>query len=146
MRIHVLNGPNLNMLGSRDPKLYGSLTLDDICSLLVKQYPGVQFSFFQSNHEGELIDELQRVARGRNIDALMVNFGGLSHTSVALRDALELPEVPKVEVHLSNIHAREPYRHHSLSAQVCHGVVAGFGANSYIYGVQALLDIVKRAP
>ena len=83
------------------------------------------------------------MARQRDTDALMVNFGGLSHTSVALRDALELPEVPKVEVHLSNIHAREGYRHHSLSAEVCNGVVAGFGAMSYVYGAQALMDILR---
>jgi 3-dehydroquinate dehydratase II len=145
MRIHVLNGPNLNMLGTRDPKMYGSQTLEDIRNLLVEQFPEVSFTFFQSNHEGELIDELHRVARQQDTDALLVNFGGLSHTSVALRDALELPAIPKVEVHLSNIHAREPYRHHSLSGEVCIGIVAGFGARSYVYGVRALLDFAGHS-
>ncbi len=140
MRIFVINGPNLNMLGKRDPQHYGSLSLEDIHRLLEKTYPSMVFSFFQSNHEGELIEQLHELVHQPEQEALICNFGGLTHTSVALRDALEMVQIPKVEVHLSNIHAREDFRHRSLTAAACIGQISGFGAYSYVLAVQAILN------
>src|SRR5690606_3413013 len=107
MNIVVLNGPNLNMLGHRESEHYGTLTLDDIQNIIVDSYPDVNFSFYQSNHEGELIEKLHQVSGDGSIEGLLLNFGAFTHTSVALRDALSILKIPKVEVHLSNIHARE---------------------------------------
>lgn len=137
MKILVLNGPNLNMLGKRDARLYGKQTLADLVDMLRKQFPKHELEFFQSNHEGALIDRLQQ-AREESFEGVMANFGGLSHSSVALRDALELLECPRVEVHLTNIHAREEFRHQSITASAAQGVVAGMGFGSYILGIQAL--------
>lgn len=140
MIIQVINGPNLNMLGKREPGHYGTGTLDDLKSRLTSTYNRYTFSFYQSNHEGQLIDHIQQLVP-RQVDALLCNFGGLTHSSVAIRDALALFEGWKVEVHFSNIHAREYFRHGSLTAGACHGVIAGFGMESYILGVQALQSL-----
>jgi 3-dehydroquinate dehydratase II len=138
MRIFVLKGPNLNMLGKRDPKQYGSQTWDDIANLLIKSFPAHQFAFFQSNHEGEIIEQLHELVHQPEAEGFIGNFGGFTHTSVAIRDALDMLTIPKIEVHLSNIHAREGFRHTSLTAGVCKGLISGFGAHSYVLAVHAL--------
>lgn len=144
MRIFVLNGPNLNMLGKRDPTQYGSQTWDDISQLLIKTFPNHQFAFFQSNHEGEIIEQLHELVNQPEAEGFIGNFGGYTHTSVAIRDALDMLTIPKVEVHLSNIHAREAFRHTSLTGGVCNGLISGFGAHSYVLGVQAIEGIKKQ--
>lgn len=137
MKIFVFNGPNLNMLGRRDAAHYGSDTLDDIERLLRETFPEHELKFFQSNVEGELVEAIQRLTES-DCEGLLANFGGYSHTSVAIRDSLELLEIPVVEVHLSNIHAREEFREHSLTGELAAGVIAGFGRQSYVLGVRAL--------
>ncbi|TYP93336.1 3-dehydroquinate dehydratase [Fodinibius salinus] len=143
MKLLVLNGPNLNMLGRRDPEQYGSETLEDIEQLLVDTFPRYEISFFQSNLEGELVEEIQSLTDS-NRDGVIVNFGGYSHTSVAIRDALELVELPIVEVHLSNIHAREEFREQTLTGAVADGIITGFGNQSYVLGVHALEKLVEK--
>jgi 3-dehydroquinate dehydratase II len=137
MKIYVLNGPNLNMLGSRDPEQYGQETLDDIEQWLGDTFPNHSFTFFQSNLEGKLVEVIQSLVDS-DFDGLVANFGGYTHTSVAIRDALDLLEIPVVEVHLSNIHAREEFRHTSLTGSVASGIIAGFGKYSYELGVYAV--------
>lgn len=136
MNILVLNGPNLNLLGDRDSSTYGSDTLEDINRGLQKAFPNDRFSFLQSNHEGELIDAIHDAREG-NIEALIANWGGFTHTSVAIRDALELLEIPKIEVHLSNIHGREEFRERSVTGKMMNGIITGFGTISYHLGVEA---------
>jgi 3-dehydroquinate dehydratase-2 len=138
-RILVVHGPNLNMLGRREPETYGSHTLAQIDARLAELGAelGCSLDFQQSNHEGVLIDRIQ--AAFGQIDGVLINPGGLTHSSVALRDALLAIAVPFVEVHLSNVHAREPFRRHSYFSDVAVGVVAGFGASSYELGLQGLV-------
>jgi len=143
MKILVLNGPNLNLLGKRDPGIYGSKTLADIENKLQEQFPDIKFEFLQSNHEGELIDAIHK-ARDGSVDALIANWGGFTHSSVAIHDALELLEIPKVEVHLSNIHAREEYRERSITGKAMDGIITGFGVDSYLLGVEAALKILAK--
>ncbi|MBW2245342.1 MAG: type II 3-dehydroquinate dehydratase [Deltaproteobacteria bacterium] len=140
LRILVLHGPNLNLLGTREPEVYGHTTLAEIDQELAElaKARGAQIQALQSNHEGVLIDRIQE-ARGE-IHGILINPGGLTHTSVSLRDALVGVELPIVEVHLSNVQAREAFRHHSYVAGVAVGTVAGFGARSYRLGLEALLD------
>lgn len=130
MKILVLNGPNLNLLGSRETETYGTTTLDDLLEGLREAFPDVSFTFFQSNHEGHLIDRLHQ-AQEKPPHGVILNAGGYTHTSVALRDAVAAIEVPVVEVHLSNIHAREEFRHRSLIAPVCAGQISGLGPLGY---------------
>ncbi len=147
MNILVLHGPNLNLLGWREPAVYGSVTLDDINSRLraLAEARGATLKIAQSNHEGVLIDEIQ-LARGQ-ANGILINPGGYTHTSVALRDAISGVGLPTVEVHLSNIYAREPFRHHSYLSPVCAGTIAGFGWRSYLLGLTALLDLLnERTP
>jgi len=141
MKILFLNGPNLNLLGTREPSVYGSTTLADIEASVRKeaQALGVEVEFFQSNHEGELVTAIQD-ARGTS-DVIILNAGAYTHTSVALRDALSAVNVPCIEVHLSNIHAREEFRKTSLIAAVCVGQISGFGANSYLLAIRAAVNI-----
>lgn len=141
MKILVLNGPNLNFLGRREPTIYGAQTLDDIIAALQQQFAGrVEIIAAQSNHEGALIDALQTAALGGEVAGVVLNAGAYTHTSVALRDAISsIAPLPVVEVHLTNVHAREDFRHNSMISAVCRGVIAGFGADSYRLAVEALL-------
>lgn len=143
MRILVLHGPNLNLLGDREPEIYGSTTLAQIDARLAQRGAerGAQVESFQSNHEGALIDRIH--AARRRVDAIIINPGGLTHTSVSLRDALSAADVPVVEVHLSNIHAREPFRHTSLVAPIALGQICGLGAIGYELALEALLARLK---
>lgn len=137
MKILILNGPNLNLQGRRDTGVYGSQIFESYFDELKAAYPSVEFGYFQSNHEGELIDAVQQ-AEGQ-YDGVVLNAGGYTHTSVALRDAVSAVSVPVVEVHISSILAREEFRHTSLLAPVARGSIMGFGLNSYRLGVEALL-------
>lgn len=136
-RIEIINGPNLNLTGFREPEHYGNTTMELYMDELNARYPEVEVVCFQSNVEGELINEIQRV--GFEADGLIVNLGGYSHTSVALRDALLAVPAPKVEVHLSNIFAREEYRHHSLITSACRGMICGLGLQGYELALRALV-------
>ena len=135
-RIEIINGPNLNLTGIREPELYGTTTMEEYVEALRKQFPDVEIAYYQSNVEGELVSEIQRA--GFVADGLIVNLGGYSHTSVALRDALLAVHAAKIEVHMSNIFAREEYRHHSLVTSACRGMVCGLGLQGYSLALQAL--------
>ena len=137
MKILVLNGPNLNLLGKRDPGQYGSDDLESIKKWIQSAFPDYHITFLQSNHEGELIDAIQQ-AKADGFDGIVANFGGFTHTSVAIRDALEPVKLPKVEVHLSNIHAREEFREKSITGKVMDGIITGFGKHSYLLGIEAI--------
>lgn len=143
MNILVLNGPNLNMLGKRDPDQYGSETWEEIEQWLKDRFPDHTFTFCQSNLEGELVQVLQSLSDGK-YDGVVANFGGYTHTSVAIRDALEPVTIPVVEVHLSNIYAREDFRQRSLTGAVSRGVITGFGKHSYLLGVRALEQLLEE--
>ena len=141
MKILYLNGPNLNLLGSRQPEIYGRTTLADIESAVRSKARsvGVEIEFRQTNHEGELVTWVQQ-ARGV-FEAIVINAAAYTHTSIALRDAISACEVPTVEIHLSNIHARETFRHHSMIAGVCRGQIAGFGTHSYLLALDAAISV-----
>ena len=138
MKILIINGPNLNLLGTREPQHYGTGTMDSVLDALKNQYPDVQFDYYQSNVEGFLIDRLHQTLE-EPCDGVVLNAGAYTHTSVALRDAIAAIKVPVVEVHISNVHSREEFRHRSLISAVCKGVIGGFGLDSYRLGVEALL-------
>ena len=141
----VLNGPNLNLLGTREPQIYGSTTLADIERDLAAAAATrrARISFFQSNHEGALVDRVQ-AARGEAVDFIIINAGALTHTSVALRDALAAVDIPFIEVHLSNVYRREQFRHRSLMADLAVGIVAGLGPAGYRCALQYALDLDPR--
>ncbi len=140
LRVLVVHGPNLNLLGTREPEIYGRASLEEIhAELAAAAKPwGAELEFFQSNHEGALIDRIQEALSWA--DGILINPGGLTHTSVSLRDALAATRLPVVEVHLSNLAAREEFRRHSLVSPIAVGVVSGFGAQSYRLGLEALLQ------
>lgn len=137
-KIIIINGPNLNLLGKRETDIYGDMPFEEFFDEIKEVYAAeVQLSFFQSNIEGELITKLQEV--GFKYDGILLNAGGYTHTSVAIRDAIAAIKTPVVEVHLSNIYAREEFRHQSLISGVCKGIVAGFGLESYVLAIDSFL-------
>ena len=141
MKILVLNGPNLNMLGKREAVIYGNLSLETIKKLLSEEFTSVSFVFFQSNLDGELITEIQNAAS--KFDGIIINPGGYAHTSVALHDALEECKLPKIEVHLSHLGKREEFRQKLLTAAACDGYISGFKEYSYMAAVYLLLKLIK---
>lgn len=135
-KIQIINGPNLNLLGKREPGIYGNEGFDSYLKTLRECYPDVQIDYLQSNHEGDLIDCIHRV--GFEYDGIVLNAGAYTHTSVALLDALKAVTTPAIEVHISNVHTREEFRHHSMISAGCKGVICGFGLDSYRLAVEAL--------
>ncbi len=144
MKILLLNGPNLNLLGKREPETYGYTTLSEIVTSLTEYAKSkhVELSHFQSNSEGELVDRIHS-AMG-NVDAIIINPAAYTHTSVALRDAILGVSIPFIEVHLSNVHAREAFRHHSYFSDIAAGVIVGFGAKGYYFAVDAAVDMLNK--
>ena len=136
MRIQIINGPNLNLLGRREPSVYGKESFEDYLTVLQSLFPEVEIVYYQSNVEGELVNKLQEV--GFSFDGIILNAGAYTHTSVALHDCIKAIDVPVVEVHISNIYAREEFRHTSLISAVCAGVICGFGLDSYRLALEAL--------
>ena len=145
-RILVIHGPNLNRLGQREPEIYGRDTLEAINAEIVQtgKTLGVEVQTFQSNHEGALVDRVQQAAD--EVDGLVINPAAYTHTSVALRDALQMLDIPVIEVHLSNIYRRAPFRHHSMTAPAATGQIAGLGKNGYLLALEALVRMAPTAP
>jgi len=145
MKILVIHGPNLNLLGKREPETYGTLTMEEINSKVAELAAslGVQAEFYQSNIEGELVNRIQ-AALADGSAGIVINPAAYTHTSVAIRDAISAVKLPVVEVHISNIHRREDFRHKSLTAAVCIGQICGFGVDSYLLGLRALVSEIKR--
>ena len=138
--IVIINGPNLNLLGKRSPHIYGTRTLPDIIKDVRESFPNVSIMDFQSNSEGAIIDLIHQFGYDRNCDGIVINPGAYAHYSLAIADAIAAIEVPVVEVHMSNIHAREDFRRTSVIAPVCIGTISGFGKNSYALAIKALAD------
>lgn len=138
MKIQIVNGPNLNLLGVREPGIYGSESFESYLSKLREQYPDLEIEYYQSNVEGELINKIQEV--GFSFDGIVLNAGAYTHTSIALHDCIRAIKCPVVEVHISNVHQREDFRHHSFISAACKGVICGFGLNSYRLAIEGLLD------
>jgi len=138
MKIQIINGPNLNLLGKREPGIYGSQSFDDYLQALQQRYPDVEIAYFQSNIEGALIDKLHEV--GFEVDGIILNAGGYTHTSIAMQDAIRAIKAPVVEVHISNVFAREEFRHKSMISCACKGVILGFGLDSYRLALEALTN------
>lgn len=141
MTIHIINGPNLNLLGKREPDVYGNQSFEDYFKELQKEFKEVNLTYYQSNVEGELINNLQQ--HGFSADGIILNAGGYTHTSVAIADAIAAIKSPVVEVHISNVFAREEYRHHSIIAGKCVGSISGFGLFSYSLALNAMLEKLK---
>ena len=137
MKIQIINGPNLNLLGKREPGIYGNSSFEDYLADLRAKYPNVEIDYYQSNIEGELIDKMQQV--GFTVDGIVLNAGAYTHTSVALHDCIRAITSPVIEVHISNVHQREQFRHHSMISSACKGVICGFGLDSYRLAVEGLL-------
>ncbi len=137
MRIQIINGPNINLLGKREPSIYGSVSFEGYYHALKERYPEVEMAYFQSNVEGEMINKIHEV--GFSYDGIILNAGAYTHTSIALQDAIRSVTAPVVEVHISNVHAREEFRHKSMIACACRGVICGFGLDSYRLALEALL-------
>jgi len=138
MKIQIINGPNLNLLGIREPGIYGSKSFDDYFAELVQKFPQLELDYFQSNVEGELINKIHEV--GFSYDGIIINAGGYTHTSVALADAIAGINTPVIEVHISNIYAREEYRHVSLTGKNCKGVLTGFGMDGYRLAIESFIN------
>jgi 3-dehydroquinate dehydratase-2 len=138
MKIIIINGPNINLLGTREPTIYGNATFDDFFDELKQKYPEIELDHFQSNIEGELIDKIQET--GFKYDGIILNAAAYTHTSIGIADAISAVKTPVVEVHISNIYKREDFRHHSFIAPVSKGVIAGFGLMSYELAIQAFIN------
>ncbi len=142
MNVLIINGPNLNLLGVREPGIYGSRGFENYLTELREQFSDITIDYFQSNHEGAIIDKIHEV--GFCIDGIVLNAGAYTHTSVAIADAISAVKTPVIEVHISNVHKREEFRHHSYLSPVCVGVICGFGLDSYRLGIEALVKINKN--
>ena len=138
MKIQIINGPNLNLLGTREPGIYGYNSFESYLPKLFAQYPDIELEYYQSNIEGELINKLQEV--GFTYDGVVLNAGAYTHTSIALQDCIRSLKCPVVEVHISNVHKREEFRHHSYISCACLGVIAGFGLDSYRLAIEAIIN------
>ena len=138
-KILVINGPNLNLVGKREPDIYGSVSVLDYLKTVETRFPDVQLHHFQSNHEGDLLDKIHEL--GYTVDGIVINAGALTHTSIALRDALAAVPAPAVEVHISNVYAREEFRHHSYLSATCRGVIAGLGLTGYELAIRYLMEL-----
>lgn len=136
-KILIINGPNLNLLGKREPTIYGSASFEDYLQALRKEHPRCNIAYYQSNIEGELINKIHEV--GFDYDGIILNAGAYTHTSIALHDAIKAVTTPVIEVHISNVHAREPFRHVSMISAACKGVIIGFGLNSYRLALESFL-------
>lgn len=136
-----MNGPNLNLLGVREPGIYGDSSFESYLPMLKGRYPNVELEYYQSNIEGEMINKLQEV--GFTYDGVVLNAGAYTHTSVALHDCIRSLKCPVIEVHISNVHTREEFRHHSYLSPACKGVICGFGLDSYRLGIEALIECNK---
>ncbi len=141
MKLIIINGPNLNLLGKREPEIYGTTSFEDYFQKLKNMFSEISLEYFQSNHEGELIDKIQQC--GDSYDGILLNAGGYTHTSVALADAVAAITAPLIEIHISNIYAREPFRHKSLISPYARAVVAGFGLESYKLAIQGLTEATQ---
>ncbi|GAB3966675.1 type II 3-dehydroquinate dehydratase [Spirosoma terrae] len=138
-QILIINGPNLNLLGKREPDIYGNRSFVDYLKTLEEQFPDVQLRYFQSNHEGELIDKIHEL--GFTVDGIVINAGAYTHTSIAIADALSAITALTIEVHISNVHARESFRHHSYLSAKCKGIIVGLGLKGYEMAVRYLLSL-----
>ncbi len=137
MKVQIINGPNINLLGKREPSVYGSRSFEDYLVELKERYPQVEFDYYQSNVEGEMINKIHEV--GFDYDGIVLNAGAYTHTSIALQDAIRAVTSPVIEVHISNVHRREEFRHKSMIACACVGVICGFGLDSYRLAIEALM-------
>lgn len=137
MKIQIINGPNLNLLGTREPGIYGSDTMEAYLDTLRKRYPDIDIDYYQSNIEGELITKLQQV--GFTYDGIVLNAGAYTHTSIALHDCIRSLKTPVIEVHISNVHKREEFRYHSYISSACRGVICGFGMDSYRLAIESFI-------
>ena len=138
MKIQIINGPNINLLGKREPSIYGSQSFEDYLEELKARYPNVTFEYYQSNVEGEMINKIHEV--GFDFDGIILNAGAYTHTSIALQDAIRAIKSPVIEVHISNVHKREEFRHKSMISCACVGVICGFGLDSYRLAIEAMLS------
>ncbi len=141
MKIDIINGPNLNLLGRREPEKYGHSSFEEYLTKLISRYPEIVFEYFQSNVEGEIINQIQK--SGFSSDGVILNAGGYTHTSVAIADAIAAVKAPVIEVHITNVAAREDFRHTSLIGRSCAGSISGFGLDSYRLAVEAIIEIKK---
>lgn len=139
-RILIINGPNLNLLGVREPDIYGKVSMEDYINAIKADYPNVEIDYFQSNHEGDIIDRLHDEGFDEELNGIVLNAGAYTHTSLAIADAIKAIKVPVIEVHISNVQARESIRHTSMISPVCRGVIAGFGLDSYRLAIEAFLS------
>ena len=137
MKVQIINGPNINLLGKREPSVYGSRSFEDYLAELKERYPQVEFDYYQSNVEGEMINKIHEV--GFEYDGIVLNAGAYTHTSIALQDAIRAVTSPVIEVHISNVHRREEFRHKSMISCACVGVICGFGLDSYRLAIEALM-------
>lgn len=141
MKIQIINGPNINLLGKREPGIYGSESFESYLKELRTAYPDIEIAYYQSNIEGELIDKIHET--GFDVNGIVLNAGAYTHTSIALQDAIRSVTSPVVEVHISNVHKREEFRHKSMISCACMGVICGFGLNSYRLAIEAILDATR---